>query len=193
MPNTTRALILDTFGRLLEQMPFEKITVSAIIKACGISRNTFYYHFEDIYDLLDHWLEQELGKYKDRTDDDNWTENVKVFLHSCKSRKRMIYHLFDSLSRDRLERYLFSATDNSIYEFVARRAEGMELSSQRLQVISNICRYAVFGYFIRFLWNGMNDDIDKSVDELNQVFSIIIHEAVNSPASEAQDGKKRLT
>ena len=58
MPNATHKLILDTFGRQLERMPFEKITVSGLIKECAISRNTFYYHFEDIYDLLDTGLAQ---------------------------------------------------------------------------------------------------------------------------------------
>ena len=183
MPNATHKLILDTFGRQLERMPFEKITVSGLIKECAISRNTLYYHFEEIYDLLDQWLEQELGKYSGLTDEANWTESVKRFLHSCKSRKRMIYHLFDSLSRDRLERYLFTTTDSAIDQFVARRAEGMDLPPQRLQVISDICRYAVFGYFIRFLWNGMNDDIDWGVDELSQVFTLIVSEAIAASAA----------
>ncbi len=186
MPNATHKLILDTFGRQLDRMPFEKITVSGLIKECAISRNTFYYHFEDIYDLLDKWLEQELGKYTGLTEEENWTDSVKRFLHSCKSRKRVIYHLFDSLSRDRLERYLFTTTDSAIYEFVVRRAEGLDLPPQRLQVISDICRYAVFGYFIRFLWNGMNDDIDRGVDELSQVFTLIVSEALAASAAERE-------
>ncbi len=98
----------------------------------------------------------------------------------------MIYHLFDSLSRDRLERYLFTTTDSAIYEFVVRRAEGLDLPPQRLQVISDICRYAVFGYFIRFLWNGMNDDIDRGVDELSQVFTLIVSEALAASAAERE-------
>ena len=175
----TQTLILNTFSEMLERMPFEKITVSAIIKACGISRNTFYYHYQDIYDLLDHWLEQELGKFaRQASADEDWPSGIKAFLHSCKSHKKMVYHLFNSLSRDRLERYVFANTDNTIYDFVNRAAADVSLPPQRLEAIANICRYAIIGYFLRFLWNGMNDDIDAAVDELSEVFSTIVVEAV---------------
>ena len=56
MANSTQNVILDTFEDMLERMPLEKITVTALIKACNIGRNTFYYHYEDIYALLDDLL-----------------------------------------------------------------------------------------------------------------------------------------
>ena len=48
----TEKAIMDTFLLLLNQNPLDKITVKDIVSACGISRNTFYYHYQDIYDLL---------------------------------------------------------------------------------------------------------------------------------------------
>ncbi|MBR1456867.1 MAG: TetR/AcrR family transcriptional regulator C-terminal domain-containing protein [Oscillospiraceae bacterium] len=177
MSHTTKALILDTFSEQLERMPFEKITVSGIIKTCGISRNTFYYHFDDIYDLVDQWMDQELGKFTDYADDD-WPSSIKAFLYACRDHKKMVYHLFDSLSRDRLERYVFTATDNAIHEYVSRRAAGLKLPPQRLAAISNICRYAIIGYFLRFLWNGMHDDVEEAVNELSEVFSLIVNESL---------------
>lgn len=43
----------------MRRKPFSKITVSELIKTCNVNRKTFYYHFEDIYDLLKWMLEQE--------------------------------------------------------------------------------------------------------------------------------------
>ena len=63
MANFTQDAILKTFGDLLEALPFEKITVSTLIRECNISRNTFYYHYPDIYALLDDWISKSLGKY----------------------------------------------------------------------------------------------------------------------------------
>ena len=37
--------------RLLNERPLDKITVREIAAECGISRNTFYYHFEDMNGL----------------------------------------------------------------------------------------------------------------------------------------------
>ena len=56
MAQYTQKAIIQTFQDMLRKMPFDKITVSAIVSSCQISSNTFYYHYRDIYDLLDTWL-----------------------------------------------------------------------------------------------------------------------------------------
>lgn len=56
----TQKAILSTFEEMLEELPFDKITVSALVRRCGVSSNTFYYHYQDIYDLLDVWMSTRL-------------------------------------------------------------------------------------------------------------------------------------
>ena len=51
----TKKLIMTAFAEMLEELPFDKITVAALVKRAGVSPNTFYYHYEDIYALLDAW------------------------------------------------------------------------------------------------------------------------------------------
>ena len=48
----TKKLITDTFWQLLEEKPYNKITVQDIVDRCDVNRNTFYYHFQDIPTLL---------------------------------------------------------------------------------------------------------------------------------------------
>ena len=62
MAQFTEKAIMDAFVRLLDQMPLDKITVRDIITECGISRNTFYYHYGDVYALLEALLKQEMQK-----------------------------------------------------------------------------------------------------------------------------------
>ena len=49
----TRGTIVQGFERLLNEKPVNKITVKDIAETCGINRNTFYYHFQDIPGLLE--------------------------------------------------------------------------------------------------------------------------------------------
>ena len=51
-PSETKILMADTLKKLIKDRPFAKITVQDIVAACNINRNTFYYHFENNYDLL---------------------------------------------------------------------------------------------------------------------------------------------
>ena len=48
MAQYTQKAIVSTFQHMLEEMPFEKITVSALVRRCEISSNTFYYHYREI-------------------------------------------------------------------------------------------------------------------------------------------------
>ena len=58
MKKLTKNAISLSFGGMLERMPFDKITVSALVKECGINHSTFYYYYQDIYQLLDEWITQ---------------------------------------------------------------------------------------------------------------------------------------
>ena len=58
----TKKAMVQAFIQLLAEKPFKKITISDITDSCGINRMTFYYHFEDIYALLDYALKSEMNK-----------------------------------------------------------------------------------------------------------------------------------
>ena len=47
----TKKLIANSLKKAMKTKPLSKITVSELIRDCGINRNTFYYHFDDIYEI----------------------------------------------------------------------------------------------------------------------------------------------
>lgn len=178
MPNFTKQVILHTFQQMLETTPFDKITVSALTKAAGIGHNTFYYHFEDIYDLLNAWFIEVMGQYAGAETEGDWKNNVKALLRTSRDNARIVYHIFHSLSRDRLERHVFSASDDEFFQYVRQQAEGREISEERLRDIAKICRYAIIGFYLEFLWNNMEADIDESVDQLADLFTGFVDNAL---------------
>lgn len=93
MANYTKTLIIETFENMVERMPFDKITVTALIKECNIGRNTFYYHYEDIYALLDDILIKILKKYDDSVKETDWKDVFKSLLKSCKENKNKVYNI----------------------------------------------------------------------------------------------------
>ena len=56
----TKILMAQALKKLIKDRPFSKITVQDIVTECNINRNTFYYHFENNYDLLSFTYEQEV-------------------------------------------------------------------------------------------------------------------------------------
>lgn len=98
----TKKLLMSTFQEMLEELPFDRITVAAPVKRAGISPNTFYYHYQDIYALLDAWFRERAEAFIPSDAPIEWKSTTKAVLHQCKAHPKTVYHVFDGLSRDRL-------------------------------------------------------------------------------------------
>lgn len=177
----TEKLIMTTFQKMLEEMPFDKITVSALVRRAGISPNTFYYHYQDIYHLLDAWFQKQVEIVVPSGSPIEWKSATKNTLRRCKANSKTVYHVFDGLSRDRLERYVFSLTNDVFWKLVQQAAEGHDLSEERLRSIASFCRYAYIGFVMQFFWNHMKNDIDESIDQLALLFDNFLASAVQNP------------
>ena len=78
------------------------------------------------------------------------------------------------MSRDRLEHYVFDRTDSAISVYVHEMAEARKVDSKRAEVVADIVKYSIYGFVLRFFWNGMKADIEESVDELGIFFDELL-------------------
>lgn len=176
MTQFTQKAILQTFTELLRELPFDKITVSALVKRCGISPNTFYYHYRDIYDLLDAWLKTTSARYVEKNL--SWQDTIRAFLTDCKKNPRLVYHLFESRSRDQLEQTVFSLCGQIFEHYVTRRVGNLDIPEDRLHEIADYCRNSFLGFFLHFLWKRMDTDVDKAVERLAELTIPFVAEAL---------------
>lgn len=171
MAQYTKKAILQTFEELLEKTPFDKLTVSAIVAKCEISPNTFYYHFDDIYDLLDTWLALKKEIYAAHiAAAEHWTNTAKELLCDMRAHKALIYHLFHSLSRERLEKCVFESTDDTFFRFLCKKTAALSIPEAELRSIAEYNTYSFLGFFLKFLWNDMNGDIDAGLQRISSIF-----------------------
>ena len=188
MANFTKKAILQTFQDMLVEMPFDKITVSALVARCGLSSNTFYYHFQDIYDLLETWLNQQKEKYlHSGSDPASWEADIRTILHILQDNPRPVYHLVNSLSRERMERYVFSSLEPQFYEFVRQQTHGLSIPEEKLQWISSFFCYSILGFVLKFLWSNMSANVDDSIEHLTNIYGRII--AIMIEQAQLEEGK----
>ena len=99
----TQKAIVNTFLEMLNEMPFDRITVKDIVERCGINRNTFYYHYQDVYDLLTKILEAELQRAVENSRNyDTWEMGIIDALSFAIRNKKAVYHIYNSVNRDKL-------------------------------------------------------------------------------------------
>ena len=176
MAQYTKKAILQTFQEALEKMPFDRITVSSIVAKCEISSNTFYYHFRDIYDLLDTWIQVRKGEYLSAVPEgSSWQDITKNLLRGLKAHSELVYHLSNSLSRERLEKSVFDSTDDTFYRLVCRETAQVDIPEEELLAAAEYHSYSFLGFFLKFLWNDMNGDIDAGIEKIGMIFESNIH------------------
>ena len=173
MAQYTQKAIRHTFLKMLEEMPLDKITVSALAGRCEISVNTFYYHYHDIYDLLDAELASELSPFLNGRCED-WKKNLARLLHRMQEHAAIIHHASSSLSRERIERYVFQSSDGFFERLIDFYLPDRELSQDEKRAMADFCRYAFLGFLLRFIWNRMEGDVDRAVDLLETVIERLI-------------------
>lgn len=103
----TKNTIKQEFIKQLNDRPLNKITVKSIVDECQINRNTFYYHYSDIYAVLEEIFLDEVEKgINDYNNTLSWEEAFIDSANFAFKNKKAIYHVYHSMQREQLERYL---------------------------------------------------------------------------------------
>lgn len=169
MANYTRKAIIQTFEEMLTEKSFSKITVTEIITRCEISSNTFYYHFHDIYDLLNVWLESKKDIYLKNMDTD-WQSALTTLLYAMQNSPKLINHLANSLSREYLERFIFDNLEPWFYEWVRNAKADESVPDDVIRKLASFCCYSLMGFLIKFVWNQGTVDIEAEVERISYLY-----------------------
>ncbi len=159
MSKDTKKQILDTFIDLLSQKPFDKITVKDIVEACEINRNTFYYYYSDIYDLLEEIFSKELKKIVEaHKNGASWIQAFTEIAQIACSHRKVVKNICSSRSYDYFESYMFKACKHMVLEFTNVVAEGMRVPEEDVEFIASFYEYAFLGVISEWFRTGMRED-----------------------------------
>lgn len=104
----TKKALAKALKNAMQKKPFQKITVSELIQECDVNRKTFYYHFQDIYDLLKWMLEEEaiqVVKHFDLLTD--YEEAISFVMDYIEDNEHILNCAYDSIGRDQLKQFFF--------------------------------------------------------------------------------------
>lgn len=164
MSQLTERAIEKSFIRLLNEVPFDKITVKDIVEDCGINRNTFYYHYEDIFDLLHKVFEKRAAEVlAEGIAQNDWQESfLRCTLYALENR-REIYHIYNSVDRCQLEHFLYGVAGEIMLSYVRAQAEGMQVSVDDIGTIADFYKCALVGIVLEWLDGGMKQEPEEFI------------------------------
>ena len=137
MSNITKIAMAQSLKRMLLIKDLDKITISDITNDCGINRQTFYYHFKDIYDLLE-WIfaNEVVKKIEKETTIKNWQENFKYVLDYMLENKKFIIKTYNSLSRKTLLDFLFKQYNTIFIDIINDVSKNYNITKEIMENIN---------------------------------------------------------
>ena len=186
MASFTRKAIMAAFVTLLNEKPLDKITIKDIVEECGINRNTFYYHFQDIPDLIEAISKEEcdliIEKYARVS---SYDECLNIAVEFILKNRRATLHIYNSSNRDIYERYLMQLCQYIVETYLDTAFSDRRISDADRSVIVLSYKCHCFGLFVDWLNNGLNADIQPVLNRLCALRHGMIEEMIDRAASSA--------
>ena len=162
MSQFTKKAIIDSFTKLLNKYPLNKITIKDIVDDCAINRSTFYYYFEDIYALLNELLEIETQKALQISEGTfSWQEGFIKSTDFARQNKIAIYHIYNSINRDILDKYLYAVIDNMMNIIIHQEVKDLIVAEADIQILIDIYKFALVGMIYKWLQSGMKEEFNE--------------------------------
>ena len=188
MAKQTQKFIMSTFMQLLEGESLDKITVRDIVEECEINRNTFYYHYSDIYDLLDDVFRVETEKFMSEDVDENTTfgEEYERAARFVLKYKKAILHIYDSKKRDVLQNYLETLAFSFISRFVKKEADGYGLPDEDIDYITGFYTHAIVGNTLGWIKRKLPSGQEKFIARTAETFNATVKDMIRQCLEERQ-------
>ena len=170
MSQVTKRALEASLKHLLLQKPLNKITISDIAEDCGINRMTFYYHFKDIYDLVEWSCEEDATRaLAGKKTYETWRQGLLQIFEAVRDNKPFIMNVYHSVSREQVENYLYKLTYDLLEDVVEEQAQNMSVRQEDKEFIATLYKYMFVGLMLDWIKSDMKGNPQSIVDRLEQV------------------------
>lgn len=171
MTDTTKTTIANSLKALLAEKPLSKITIQELADHAGISRMTFYYHFKDIYDLLEWVTEAEFARVVGKNPSyETWQDGYLELFRELQRDRPFFYNLYMSTGREKIEKYLQKRVVLLFSEVADDLTKDANVSEKKKQYVVHFFAYALVGFLLDWVENGMSTPPEEIVSTLANLF-----------------------
>ena len=164
----TKQQLASALKVLMAERPMDKITISDLTAICKIRRQSFYYHFEDIYDLL-RWMFQNeaISLLQQHEGALLWQEGLFQLLRYLEENRAVCLCALKSMGRDHIKRFFEADIYSIIHHTIEQLGENIGSNPQ----LDSFVDIEMLTHFYVTALSGMTeswllDEIDRSPEQL---------------------------
>ena len=179
MSQVTKRALEQSLKNLLLKKPLTKITINDIAEDCGINRMTFYYHFKDIYDLVE-WacLEDARKAIEEKKTYETWQQGFLQIFEAVRENKPFVMNVYRCVHREQVETYLKPLVDNLLMGVIEEEAKGISVRQEDKEFIAQIYGYIFIGLMLDWIKDDMRQDPEEIVGRLAKLIRGSVGEAL---------------
>ena len=172
MPKDMKKIIAETMIKMIKKKGSKKITVTALIEECHISRQTFYYHFKDLMDVLEwsvckgteHIVAESLKA-------DDMKSALEIFISFSSDRFIELSKLMDSGKRAELEELITDAVEGYLLEVLKKNMPEISVNYSDMKTLLRFNAFGLAGTLLDFCKNPQTDR-EKLAEQLEKMISL---------------------
>ena len=164
----TKKAIATSIKELMRKKELQKISVADIVENCGINRQTFYYHFQDKYDLVN-WIyynEVVAAITRNRTYED-WSSAVLEVLNIMKKEQYFYTNALNVTGQNAFQDYFFEATKGLLAEIIEVISQNEHINDDDKDFIAEFYTYGLVGITVQWARRGMKQPPEEIVQRLS--------------------------
>lgn len=168
----TKTALANSLKALMAVKPLPKISVREIVENCGLNRQTFYYHFQDVYDLLEWIVNQEVVTTMKENDNFlSWHEAAIYLLKYIQNNESLTLCILHSVNRESIKRYFYKDAFSICTSFLTEKAKGIDISQRDFQYITHFYSVSFAALLEDWVMNGMKRSPEEVIGILDQIVS----------------------
>ena len=160
--NITKQALGNALKALMLEKSINKITVRELTAYCGLTRHTFYNHFQDVYELLGWIYENEvIEDFEECCKYESWQKGIEIVLKYTLEDRKICLNTFRSLGREYLEKFLQATFLCMIRGTIEDIAKDMDVPTSIKEEAADFYTYAVVGEFLKWLEDGLKENEEE--------------------------------
>ncbi len=169
----TKRSLVAAFRKLIAADSYDRITVSAIASTCGVNRQTFYYHFRDIYDLTAWMVEDETNAIMKSSGDD-WERAYIRLLELLKSDRGVIIRMIRSVDRLSIYRLLSKQSHILMSLAIEQLPAYFELPARDMVLLLEFYAAGLTEVAIHWLEGGCKESPEELLQDVRTVMRVSV-------------------
>lgn len=151
MPVDMKSMIAQTLAEMIKTKNIDKITVKDLVETCGISRQTFYYHFQDLPEVIEWCADQGMRQALEMSEQAASPEEaVRIFISFSASHRDVLQKLLHSQKREQVEQLILRGLRSYLGKLLQRCLPTAPIPIQDADMALHFLSYGIAGLMLDY-------------------------------------------